>query len=183
MTTAGLLLAAGASRRFGSANKLLAPFRGRPLATHAAAALAGAGPDHLIAVTAAPAVAALLPEFDIVALPGPEDQSASLRAGVRRAMKLGADAVVIHLADMPLIEAATIAEVARRARAAVTDGSRRMPPAAFPAEDFEALLAVQGDSGARGLLAGLPEAALVRVPPAQLADVDTPANLAALGPG
>ncbi len=185
MTLAGIVLAAGHSRRFGAEDKLLAPLDGHPVAAHAAAAMRTARVDLRIAVTRSDAVAALFAGFDIVQLPPEaEVQSDSLRAGVARARTLGATRVLIALADMPGVDAALLDSVAERGlregRAAVTDGARRMPPAAFGADAFDALMQVRGDSGAGALLRALPEAALVRAAPGQLADIDRPEDLAAL---
>ena len=46
-----VLLAAGASTRFGGGNKLLAELGGRPLVAHAADALLGSGVDEIVVVT------------------------------------------------------------------------------------------------------------------------------------
>jgi molybdenum cofactor cytidylyltransferase len=186
LTTVGILLAAGASRRFGAADKLLATLDGRPLVAHSGAALSGAGCDRLIAVTTAPEVAALLPDFDIV---GPEArqplQSDSIRAGIARARQLGAKKALVALADMPFVTSRHLRDVLDRSAgstpSASTDGTRRMPPACFPSEVFEKLLALSADAGAQAILAALPEEALVLADKSELRDIDTPDDLAALG--
>ena len=68
MIRAGLLLAAGASRRFGPKDKLLSPLRGRPLIAHAAEAMRRAALDRRIAVIANPDLAPHLAGFEIVAV-------------------------------------------------------------------------------------------------------------------
>lgn len=185
MTTAGLLLAAGRSTRFGADNKLLAPVRGCPLLSWAAGTMQALALDHRIAVTAEGRVAALLPGFDIVAVPPDADQSASLRAGVARARALGVDLLLVALGDMPLITPGLLAGVMARARrhgaAAATDGELRAPPAAFAAGHFDALLALSGDRGAGAILRGLPDDALEPAP-GLLADIDTRDDLSALSP-
>ncbi|MFV0243466.1 MAG: NTP transferase domain-containing protein [Qingshengfaniella sp.] len=180
---AGIVLAAGQSRRFGPANKLLAPLAGRPLACHAAAAMRQAAPGPLIAVVADPAVAALFNGFVIVP-PDGTDQSASLRAGIAAAVVAGASGVLLGLADMPRIDAphlcAVMALGRRLGAAGSSDGVRPMPPAFFAAPYFPALSLITGDRGARTLLGDLPPGALIRVPPGALADIDTPDQLTAL---
>jgi CTP:molybdopterin cytidylyltransferase MocA len=189
--TAGLLLAAGRSSRFGAADKLLAPFRGRPLVVHAAEALHAAPLDHRIAVTADPRVAALLPGFASVPMAsGDPDapratQSDSLRAGLARARALGAELVLVVLGDMPLVTPALLAAILDRAAsagvAAAADAAVRSPPAAFGPEFFEALAATAGDRGAGAILATLPDHALVPAP-GLLGDIDTAEDLARLSP-
>lgn len=185
MTSAGLLLAAGASRRFGPENKLLADLWGCPLVCHAADALRSAGCNPLIAVTRSAEVTAVLEGYDIVR-PVEADpvQADSLRAGIARARDLGAECVLVMLADMPLVTPAHLARLLDRwdpdTRVATTDGTRRMSPACFPARDFPALLALDGDRGAQTLLRDLPPEALVRADPGMLIDVDTPEVLVRL---
>ena len=178
MKTVGILLAAGASRRFGSEDKLLAPLDGRPLVTHAAEALRGAGVDHLLAVVTSQRVAALLPGFDLV-WPDPEpQQSDSLRAGVTRARDLGAEKVAIILGDMPRVPSALIRQVIDRCGLeGSASGDRPMPPACFPAGQIPQLLALTGDQGARDLLRCIPDSVRVLTDPDQLIDIDTPEAL------
>ncbi len=180
--TAAVLLAAGASRRFGPEDKLLALWHGRPLVTHAAEALRASGLSPLIAVTASPDIAGLLAGFAVVAPDRPDpEQSDSLRAGIAEARRRGAQAALVALGDMPGVTPDLLRAVAARATAApaaATDGTRAMPPACFPAALFGALLAATGDRGARPLLAALPDAQRVPAPPEALRDIDTQADLA-----
>lgn len=179
-----MLLAAGQSRRFGREDKLLAFLHGRPLVRHAAAAVEALGLARLIAVTNTPAVARQLGGWDIVA-PAVQDppQSASLAAGIAEALRLQASGVLLVLGDMPGVTAGHLQSVLstglRCRRAASTDGKRRMPPAWFPAEDFDTLLQVHGDRGGRAILKTLPPKALVRASASVLTDIDTPDALVA----
>ncbi|MEO0372845.1 MAG: NTP transferase domain-containing protein, partial [Pseudomonadota bacterium] len=100
MIRAGVLLAAGASRRFGDADKLLAPLHGTAMVDHAARALRASDLDLWVAVTRSVEVAEALTGFDIVTPPEADPQQAdSLRAGVLRARALGADRVTVVLGD------------------------------------------------------------------------------------
>jgi molybdenum cofactor cytidylyltransferase len=183
MSVTGLLLAAGASRRFGAADKLLAPLHGKPLVTHAASALRDAGCDRLVAVAGGEAVAALLPGFLVVppdpAAPG---QAGSLRAGVAVARAQGADHLLLLLGDMPFVTPGLLESVLaaglETGSACATNGTVRMPPAVFSTAQFPALAAVTGDKGARALLNEIPKQACIPALPESLADIDTPRDLA-----
>ena len=182
MIIAGILLAGGQSERFGRTDKLLAPFLGKPLVTHAAGALTACKFDLLIAVTASQQVAERLSGFQITAPPTQSHaQSDSLRAGLRLAERLGADRAVVVLGDMPNVTTVLIQEVTARCRAgtpsAAFDGRRSMPPACFPRESFSAIQGLAGDQGARTFFRGLSGDALVQAPDGELIDVDTPDDI------
>jgi molybdenum cofactor cytidylyltransferase len=188
VTTAALLLAAGQSRRFGDADKLLAPLDGKPLVTHAADMLRFAGLAPLIAVTASDDVAALLEGFLTVPLgAGPAAQSRSLAAGIAAAEAEGADRVLVVLGDMPRVTADLVRDVVSRCpeggAAAAFDGIRPMPPACFDRALFPALRDMTGDRGAAPILRALPPEALVTASSDLLIDIDTPEKLASLEAG
>jgi CTP:molybdopterin cytidylyltransferase MocA len=180
----GILLAAGAGTRFGgAAPKALAPFRGRPLFTWPLAALRDGGADRVLVVTGAVEIAA--DDAEVVRCwDWAEGLSASLRAGVAAAS--GADAVVVALADQPLLHARAVARVlAARAPAehdavrATYDGAPNHPTLLESAL-FEGVARLRGDTGARPLLAD--PATRVRLVACDglgsPADADTPAALA-----
>lgn len=168
MVTAGVLLAAGHSRRFGG-DKLSAPLAGAPLLRFASSALLHARLDHRICV------GRNVDGFDYI--PAAGGQSASLRAGVMAAVVLGADRVVIALADMPFVDSALIDAVVAACpddgASAAWDGVA-MPPACFAAPMFPALLSLSGDRGAGSLL----HAASLVPAVGKLFDIDTPDDLA-----
>lgn len=179
MTTAAVVLAAGLSTRF-AGDKLVHPYRGRPLAAHIADTLLNVPVDFRLAVC--PAGNAGRQEifrqrgFEIVENDNPGvGLSSSLIAGTRRVLELGAGTMLVCLADMPHVSSghlmALLAEVgAGAAIAASQNGETRSPPAAFGRASLEQLLTLEGDSGARALLAG---ARAVPMPPALAADFDT----------
>ncbi len=111
---------------------------------------------------------------------------ASLACGVRavRARHPAAAGVVVALADMPWVRPATIARVAAAvaggaAVAAPFHGGHRGHPVGFGAACFDALAALDGDAGARDVVAAHGDA-LVRLDvddPGVLRDVDTAADL------
>ncbi|WCR11621.1 nucleotidyltransferase family protein [Paracoccus stylophorae] len=178
MIRAGLLLAAGASRRFGADDKLLATLRGRPLIAHAADALRATPLDRRLAVIANPALTPHLDGFQVLHLQSAA-QSDSLRAGL---MALGRpDRVLIVLGDMPGVGADHL----RRVLAAATDdrpsASRDhgppMPPACFPAGWLDRLTSLTGDRGAGSLIRDLPDDALIDAS-GRLGDIDSADDLA-----
>ncbi|MEM9031284.1 MAG: nucleotidyltransferase family protein [Pseudomonadota bacterium] len=184
-TTSGLLLAAGQSRRFGGANKLLAPLEGQPLVAHAAQALMDTGFAPLVAVVADPGVARVLDGFELVWIgAGTVAQSRSLAAGVAAAARKNPDRLVVALGDMPRVTARLLVAVgdrcARNGAASAHDGSRPMPPAAFDRSRFSELERLTGDRGAVALLRNLPTSALVPAPVEALVDIDTEEDLARL---
>jgi CTP:molybdopterin cytidylyltransferase MocA len=108
-------------------------------------------------------------------------QSASLRAGVAEARSRGADAVVVTLGDQPRISAAAIGRVAAADAVAARATYDGVPahPVLLRAELFDAVAALGGDTGARGLLkdaAAVPCDGL-----GSPADVDTHKDLADFG--
>lgn len=173
---AGVLLAAGHSRRWGPGNKLLAAHAGQPLVCHAAATLRRAPVALRAAVLRDAAVAALLDGLAPIA-PDGEDQSGSLRAAAGWAAERGAGRLLILLGDMPALSDATVAAVIaacddRPAAVRHPDG-RPGVPACFPAALLPRLAALRGDRGAGALLDGC---RIVHAPAAELLDVDRPGD-------
>lgn len=182
---AGLVLAAGAGRRFGGP-KQLAEIDGRPLVEHAVAALEAVAAVERVAVTLGAYADEVLARVDlhgatpIVVGDWAEGQSASLRAGVGM-LAATAEAIVVTLADQPSITAATIARVI-----AEWDGSSTPVRATYEGQPGHPVLLtratygdvaqLRGDRGAREILAG----AGVRDVPCDagvVVDIDTPAQL------
>jgi molybdenum cofactor cytidylyltransferase len=205
MQVHAILLAAGSSRRFG-ADKLRAPYRGRPLFEHALKALTScpriagtvvvvspgfslspsppAGPPGGPA-DSAPAMTELPPRCTMVVNPGHEEgMGSSLRAGVA-ATPADAEAFLFALADMPAVTPRLVAAMVDFAgsspAAAVvpTFEGRRGHPVLIKASLRKRLLEVRGDVGTRGILAQHPDqvALFETGDPAVVFDVDTPADL------
>ncbi|WP_206996999.1 nucleotidyltransferase family protein [Trinickia mobilis] len=184
----GLLLAAGLGSRFdplGLQNKLLAPLPdGMPVARAAAHRLLLTVPQVIAVVRpGAEALAHVLNDAgcDVVfAREAERGMGASLAAGVRASCE--AEGWIVALADMPWIATATIAAVART----LDDGAsivvpmyrgQRGHPVGFHAEHGEALAALDGDVGARSLLASHKLTKIEVDDAGILGDVDTPEDL------
>lgn len=157
----GLVLAAGEGRRFGGA-KLAAELGGRPLLDHALEAiLAVPAIERVVVVLGAhadevTAGADLAGVETLVCGEWREGISASLRAGVSELAD--AEAIVVTLADQPLITPQVIAAIvdqvdapAPAARAAY-DG-RPGHPVLIKRQLYGAIAELRGDAGARDLLA------------------------------
>ena len=189
MATEALVLAAGAGTRFGG-GKLLAPYGDGVLLEGALRAAQTALMRAVTVVTGADgeavaaAVRAFDPEIRIVHAPDhAEGMGASLRAGVA-SLGEDVDVVVILLGDMPRVPAAIVRRLAGAVEggaeaAAPLCGGRRGNPVALSRRLFPQLLSLEGDEGARRVLAGLGDR-LVLVPTDDdgvLFDVDRPDDL------
>ncbi|RDE05395.1 nucleotidyltransferase family protein [Sphingomonas aracearum] len=176
-----LLLAAGKSERFGDVgSKLTTEFLGKPLGLHVAVALEDLPFLARLAVVADEALDYGAHRFETLRNADPaRDMASSVRRGITRARELGADAVVIALADMPRVTAAHIQRLFDASNGgdsviASSDGVSPKPPALFGRDRFEFLLGLTGDSGARDMVAA---GRHVVTAPAELIDVDTPEEL------
>ncbi|HWH92886.1 MAG TPA: nucleotidyltransferase family protein [Baekduia sp.] len=191
----GVLLAAGAGTRLGGAvPKPLVPFRGRPLASWPLAALRAGGLEEVVVVLGAEADAVaggmeLGGDAEVVRCDEwAEGLSASLRAGVQAAAGRGAAAVVIVLADQPLLSGEAVARVVAARAPGEADAIRAtyagVPghPTVLESSTFAAVAGLRGDAGARELLRD-PSTRVHLVPCEGLGrpdDVDTPEMLARL---
>ncbi len=180
MTVAAVVLAAGAGSRFtGPDHKLLAPFRGAPLWTWAVANAGRAGLEHVVIITGAidleppgPAVVVNNPRWE-------EGIASSLQAGAAWADEHGCDAIVVGLADQPLIEPEawrTVAAASETPIAVATYEGRRGHPVRLGHEVWP-LLPTSGDQGARTVMAARPDLVTEVPSTGSPADVDTVEDL------
>ncbi len=186
-----VVLAAGASRRFGSPKQLVR-IDGRPLLHGAVArAVAVAGPCVWVVLgSGAASLTAVLrqsPASVLINRDWAEGIGSSLRTAVRH-LPASCDAILVSLADQVAVtpqDLARLAQAWRRQPAAVVAASYAGivgVPAIFPRWSFPDLAALRGDAGARVLLRRYAER-VVRVPmPSAEVDIDVPEDLARLAP-
>lgn len=187
----GVLLAAGASERFGEPNKLLADVEGEPMVRRAARCLTDSDVDDVVAVVGyeADRVRAALDGLALEVVVNPdyaEGQASSVRVGVRAARRAGAAAVCFALGDMPWVQPGTVDALVAAYRAGAGDslaaavGGERGNPTLFDARHFDALAAVAGDVGGRDVLLADEKSVLVKTgDPGVRRDVDAPDDLPA----
>ena len=179
-----VVLAAGLSQRHPGENKLHRLLRGKPLAAHVADTLAALPFLQHIAVVAEPdaKIAELFASRDFTIITNPEPargQGHSLALGVARALQdNNSAAIMVCLADMPFVSAQLIEKLAAamsaNADAAIcVVGDHITPPAIFRRRHAEPLLTLDGDVGARKIVATLADVAKVEASPSLLADFDT----------
>ena len=187
----GILLSAGFSRRFGSADKLLQLLPdGRPIALASAESLIKAMPISIAVVRSQNIVLAeLLSNAGLKVVfcnENDQEMADSLSTAIRFSSSLEAanDGFVIALADMPYIEPATIKTVATNLSTGAsivipTYHGQRGHPVGFSAKFRSELESLQGDEGARSIIKRYPnEVELLPCDDAGiLADIDTQADL------
>lgn len=190
--TALLLLAAGASKRFGAGDKLLADLDGMPVLNHAANILSS---EHVAA-----RIAVIGPNQEdrrslleaagwtvITNQLANTGQASSLKTGIKAVEEIPqADKALVLLADMPRITdahtKALVAEMKPGTPAVMSlAGNVPCPPALISKEVFPLLKESSGDTGAGRVLSSLPGTRRVPLPADEAIDIDTPADLAGAG--
>ena len=156
-----IILAAGSSRRFGTENKLLADFRGKPLLAHVLGVVSSLTAAKKLLVTGhdRDRVAALGESFGI--LPVHNDQhlagmGTSIACGVKNLDSTVAGVFIVP-GDMPLISAEHFLKLAASLRTSETicrplfDG-RPGHPVLFGRAHFSALAMLEGEKGAQAVI-------------------------------
>jgi molybdenum cofactor cytidylyltransferase len=181
-----IVLAAGASTRFGSAKQLVR-IGGRPLLNSTVARaveVAGSAVTVVLGARAAE-LAPLLshsPASVVINRDWREGLASSIRAGISR-LPSSCNAVLLMLADQAAVTTEDVKRLVQLWRrqpdyiAAAQYGSITGVPAVFPRSTFQELALLRGDVGARVLLQRNPDR-VVRMPMANAAiDIDTPEDL------
>jgi molybdenum cofactor cytidylyltransferase len=185
-----IVLAAGASSRFGSAKQLVR-VAGRPL-LHTAVARAAEVAGTAVSVVLGARAAELAPLLKhsqssvIINRDWREGMASSIRAGVAR-LPPSCTAALLMLVDQAAVTAEDLKRLVSAWRrqpeyiAAARYGTTTGVPAIFPRSTFLDLQSLRGDVGARALLQRNPDR-VMRVPMASAAiDIDTPEDLLKLG--
>ncbi|MBX9841248.1 MAG: molybdopterin-binding/glycosyltransferase family 2 protein [Xanthobacteraceae bacterium] len=188
---AAVILAAGRSTRMGGPNKLLAEIGGRPLVRIAAEEALASRAKPVIVVTGhqREKVEAALQGLDVKRVHNPnfaDGLSTSVKTGLA-AVPEAADGAIVCLGDMPQVRASLIDKLIgafdpeRGALVVIpTIDGKRGNPVVWSRRFFPELMALEGDVGARNMIARYSEA-VAEVPltdTAALIDVDTPEALA-----
>jgi len=186
-----MVLAAGASARFGSAKQLVR-IGGRPL-LHTVVTRATEGVGSAVTVVLGARAAELAPLLKhspvsiVINRDWHEGLASSIRAGVTR-LPGSCTGVMLVLADQAVVSAEDLRRLAAAWRkqpeyiaAALYCGTTGVP-AIFPRSCFSDLAELRGDVGARVVLRRNPDR-IVRVPMQSAAfDLDTPEDLLAIEP-
>ena len=164
-TVAGVILAAGASRRMGSVNKLLASIAGKPLVRHAVESFVATSLSPVIVVVGyeSDKVAAALEGLPVKLVFNPEHvtgQGSSVGVGVEALDNNVTDAM-IGLGDMPLLPSTLLDSLiythigheghVRNITIPVFEGQRGNP-VLWGKTFFPELITLAGDRGGRQLL-------------------------------
>ncbi len=177
-----IVLAAGRSERFGTADKLAAELCGKPLLHHVLETLNSFDFAQKIVVCQPTTLDVAGLGFDRVDVDRAEGlQSDSLRTGIRALRTAPLAGILFALGDMPAVSRNHIRRLleqfdAHDERCVVASDmdDARVPPSLFAIGLVDDLADMVGDTGARSLLR---KAVLVRASRAELLDVDTPDDL------
>lgn len=188
---AGIVLAAGESKRFGQPKQLL-EWRGKPFVRQAAETALAAGLSPVVVVTGANAgaVGAAVGGLPLTICHNPDwqsGQSSSLQAGLS-ALPPKTGAAIFLLADQPHVPPTLLRALVERHSLDLSPvvapqvGGRRANPVLFDRVAFPALRSLSGDVGGRAVFDRFPPAYLPWHDESLLADIDTPEDYARLEP-
>ncbi len=170
MKVVGIILAAGSSRRFGDADKLLMEINGKPLIRHAVdcALESHCAEVHVITRLDADRIEATLAGLPITIWSNPRHADgigASIAFGIAN-LSTGVDGALILPADMPWMETTLLNTLIERFAAAgggsivypTTSEGEQRNPVIWPKAEFGHLRKLNTDKGGRNLMANRPTA-------------------------
>ena len=181
-----VVIAAGHSTRF-DGGKLTQPLNGKPLLHYSLAAAQGAFPGRVVLVVGheSGSVTEFSGDLADVVVFNPDHslgQGSSLAIGVR-ACRDDADAIVVMLADQPLVSEDTLKALVSRwnqddDQVVVSDyGGAQGPPVLFGKGSYDQLCGLSGDAGAKNVIrSGKFDVVAIDIGSRGL-DVDTPRDL------
>ena len=182
-----IVLAAGAASRMGRTKQLL-PLGDQPMVRVVASRALASKCRPVIVVTGAEsdAVRAVLEDLPLHLVENRRWKrgiGSSIRAGIRQAMRLGAEAAIVTLGDQPHVEASNwdrlTAEWTRSGCPVVASSYAGTlgAPALFARGLFPALLEMPEDAGCKSVIMEQPAALVARCwCPEAAVDLDTPAD-------
>ncbi|HIT95159.1 MAG TPA: nucleotidyltransferase family protein [Candidatus Faecivivens stercoripullorum] len=188
--TAIILMAAGIGRRFGS-NKLLAPFRGRPLWEYAWERAVEAKKELGIQVLMVSGYQPLLQAPEVI--PVCNDlpllgASHTVRLGVKEAEKLGMQYAVFMVSDQPMLKTSSLKRLIEAREpgkiVCLSKDGRAGNPVVFHRDFFPELLALTGDRGGKMVMHRHMDAVkwVEADEMSELTDIDTAASADAVQP-
>ena len=179
-----LILAAGASRRFGSDKRQAQLPTGRTLLEQACYIVAGSGLGYSVVVRPGELASAAIPSRIEV-----QNAAAGMGSTIAEAVSQSneaCDVLIILPVDLPLLRSHTVAQLAGRVRRdhiiRPRCGGSVGHPVAFGADFLSGLEALSGEEGAQSLLVRYRDAVQIHEvdDPGIYHDIDTPAALSAL---
>jgi molybdenum cofactor cytidylyltransferase len=167
----GIYLAAGKSQRMGTPNKLALPVGKMSLGSLALDTALNSTLSKVFIIIRdeddaswiSPDMLSNLKAVIVKCSTAHLGQAESLRAGIEKAKNEKADAAMVILADQPFITVLMLDEMIDCMNTnptcnyvATTSEDLLLPPVLFTAKLFPSLLALEGDTGARAVLRGIP---------------------------
>ncbi len=193
LSIAALVLCAGSSRRFGTSNKLLSNWNGKPLISKTLETILESSADLTVIVTGYErrkitiTTEASQTEHNIRYIHN-EAFSTGMASSLKRGVSelIDTDAIIVCLGDMPLITTSVIEALIQaykqnsdKALYIPTWQGQRGNPVLIARKLYDSLLTLEGDTGARLLAREFPDT-VMEVPtqcPGILTDIDTEADL------
>jgi len=182
---AGIILAAGGSRRFGEPKQLIL-WKGQPLIRHVVITAMNAGLSPIVVVVGSSGheVEMAISDLSVRIVNNPEwmtGQSSSIRTGLR-ALKKDVGGAIFLQTDQPQVSQMLIKKLIeshRETLAPITApqiNGQRGNPVLFDTNIFTDLLSLNGDVGGRALFSRFTVSCVIWHDPSQLMDIDTPAD-------